>query len=459
MPKMKFLKQILTLLFCVMTFNCSDDDAPMDEPIVEEQPNIQPEDSGESNEPETEIYFEAIVGNDFNTEISDNWLIIHDEDGNLIDFKPFEKNDTLRFEKPKEKVLDKFTITTFWVGTLTGRAPFTIRSYPDVPKGSNWVIGILNYVPPSYLEPEILGSFDVTVSGKLISPSMRVISNILGSEIGNGAYSISTNNSNGDWVYKKTVDLLEDNDYYLTFMNPLGDAKYYYLQDVKNQSVFDLDYDLLSDFDSYINMELPVTSKIYFRLRGYKDTPTVITSPGYDFYRINSEISGQGINPSFELGYLGNTFETYSFYLTAILEDYTYSYNFFGAELPSSIIVPKRPNFSIDNANIHEFKITTDLDYKRRISSWTSAQIPSNSDERITNWFVFASPSTTSIIGNLPDEITSNYPEMDVSKLVYESSSIFIEESANYSEFLEAYFKGEDYVNSFRSEKTFYIKP
>ncbi|WP_461443433.1 hypothetical protein [Maribacter sp.] len=448
---MKLSRIVLSFFAFVLMVNCAKDEEPTPNPETEEKPISEVE---EPQEQETEVYFEVTIGDNLSTEIADNWLIIHDMDGKLIDYKSFEKNDILRFEKPTDSVPNIFTVTELYVGTLTGRAPFTFRSYTEIPRGSNWTIGILNYSPSPYYEPEVTGNFDIIVSGRLLAPSMQVISNKEGIGTGTGAYRITTNTNNGDWVYEKPVELFEHNDYYLTLMNGFGETRYHYLSDVQNGDFYNLTFNEFSRFDSHINLSLPLTSQIFFSLRSYPETPISRTSPGYDFYFIPGLITGQGVASSFELGYLGNTFESHSFYLTAILDDYSYNYDYFGSELPNDLIVPERPVLNIANSDIYNFMFSTDIEYKRTINSWTTAVDLENPDKRKTDWSVFAPSNSSSIIGILPDEIIGMYPEMNVSSLSYKASTLFVGPQT-YEEYLDLKFSGKDYINSLRTNEYF----
>ncbi len=449
---MNILRIAILFAFCTLFINCSKDEHGLRQNSEQEKPNPKPVETPdpapvETPESETEIYFEVIIGNNIETEFSDNWLIVHNEEGKIVDYKSYEKNDILHFDTLKASVPDKFSVSHLYVGTLTGRADFNIVSYTEVPKGSSWVIGLLNPMD-TYTAPEVTGYFDVIISGDFVPPSMVYISNKEGNGVGNGGSYVNTNSS-GDWVYSINRELFESDDYYLTLMSRFGETGYFYLPDVKNGDVYNLDFNMRSEFDSFINMELPVTSQIDIFLRGYPEAPSMSSSPGYDFYSISRLISGNGILPTFRLGYLGNIFHSYSFYLSAILDDYSYTYYYFGSELPRNLVIPERPIFNIDNPDIYNFEMSTDLDFRRKFNSWTSASDSENPDKRMTYWSVFSASSLVFRMGLLPEEIKQLYPEMDLSSLTYKSSKLYVD-SITYDEFLGDSFSGDNYRHSLR---------
>ncbi|MDC6362000.1 MULTISPECIES: hypothetical protein [Flavobacteriaceae] len=444
---MKIAQLGVLFALCTLFFSCSKDEANVQSPDLEENETQNPPETP-APEPvvDKEVYFEAFIGKNLNTEDSDNWLLVHDEEGVLLDYKPFEENDNLIFEMDSDKVPDKFTVTHFFVFTLTGNAAFNLTTYTEVNKGSKWIVGNLNSEPYTYVEPEVTGNFDITIAGDFVPPSMRVISNSEGNGEGNGAFSITTDSFTGDWLYKKNAELFVENDYYITLMSGSGETSYYLLTDVQNGDVYNLEYDSFSEFDSHMNMVSPLTSKIYFSLRGYTQTPTSIASPGYDFYKINGLVSGNGIYHDFNVGYFGNKFEAYSFYLNAILEDYSYTHYYLGTELPNELIVPERPSFTIDNPDIQDFKFSTDIAYNRKVNSWASDQA-----QRPTYWYVYSSSASSVAIGALPEELMTMYPEMDISELSYQSSLLFID-SKTHSEYMDAVFSGESQSNKLKTD-------
>jgi len=455
------LKYLITLLFLACSFtNCSKNETGI--PSTENEEQINPEANPDTEEeespiePEKEVYFEATIGTYLNTEIGDHWLIIHDEQGELMDYKSFEGGETVVFETTKDSLVDSFTVTYFYVYTLTGRAPFTINSYTNVAKGSSWKIGTTDPTQNNSTPNEIVtGSFDLKISGDFLAPSMQVISNSDSNGKGNGAYSISSNTNTGDWVYEKSAELFDNNDYYITLMNGFGETKYYYLQNVQNQETFNLDYLFFSSFDSSISMTLPETANIFFHLRGHPEEATAFSSRGYDFYSMLNLKVGTDVAPNFDLGYFGNRFAGYSFLLTCSLEDYTYNYNYYGKELPSALNIPERPSLEIVNSNIFDFAISTDLNYIRRRSGWAYAEDSVDPEMQSTYWTVSAPFDSSSTIGVLPEEISNAYPDMKVSEMEYRQS-VFFTNSGTYDEFIETIYGGANNQTAPRTEE--YLK-
>ncbi len=444
----------IALLLCMFLFNCSKDENPTPETDSQETENPKPDETQEpepddNQEPEMEVYFEAVISDIFPTDNADNWLLTHDKEGRILDYTSFEKNDTIRFEISKTSDLDKFTVTDIRFSTLTTISPYTLNSYTEVVKGSSWIIGPPNSSTETYPQPEFNGNFRFSVFGESPTPSMLNISDKRGQNSGRGSFSLDLF-AFGDWRYEKLADIYEDNNYYITFMNSFGNTRYYYLEDPQHLEEYNLNLSDFSEFDSHILMKLPPTSEIWLSLRGFPETPTSISSPGYDFYNFNSSHIGAEISRLFKLGYLENMFEAHSLSLTSIQQDYRYYINYFGAELPGGLAVPDQPSFNIVKSDINEFEISTNLGYKRKIISWSNLE-PRGSDKRRIEWKVFSSSSLSFIIGTIPEEITDRHPQMDVSELTYESSSLYVE-PYSHKEFLNAKFSGNGVVGFENSE-------
>ncbi|WP_425235515.1 hypothetical protein [Ulvibacterium sp.] len=203
-------------------------------------------------------------------------------------------------------------------------------------------------------------------------------------------------------------------------------------------------------------MELLGSSEISLVLNGYSTTPA-IPVPGYELYIFYGE-TGEDISRSFELGHPGNEFEAYRMLFSNRQQDFGYTFNYFGTELPDNLIVPQRPLFNVDNPEIKGFEISTDLDYKRKEIRWSNLEPRSFGNNRRIEWKVFSSFTSSSVIGDIPEEILNGYPDMDVSGLTYEYSYLHVGPYSQ-NEFLEAKFRGEDYEILFSNLEFFYFYP
>ncbi|WP_425235516.1 hypothetical protein [Ulvibacterium sp.] len=240
----------IALLLCLFLFNCSKDENPTPESDAQETGNPNPDetpDPDETQEPEMEVYFEAVISDFYPTDNADNWLLTHDKEGKILDYISFEKNDTIRFEIPRTSDLDEFTVTDIRFSTLTSSSPYFINSHTEVVKGSSWI-----FAPPSSPNqggprPESTGNFRISVSGIPQALSMFHVSNESANGNGNGAYFPSITPGEG-WRYEKRAELFEDNDYYITLVNGLGDTRYYYLEGAQQSQEYDLGYDEFSEF-------------------------------------------------------------------------------------------------------------------------------------------------------------------------------------------------------------------
>src|SRR5262245_47719804 len=112
----------LILLLPILFAGCSDDDEP-------------------SGPLEPRVVLTVKVDASFNANVTvDNWMMITDIDGNLIDYKAFVAGDSLSFETAKATPSDKINITIAETsGNSTGRYHY-LRSYLWIPIGQNWTI-------------------------------------------------------------------------------------------------------------------------------------------------------------------------------------------------------------------------------------------------------------------------------------------------------------------------------
>ena len=104
------MKNLFPLLLGILfiCYGCSKDESqpPNPNPTEGEGPTTE---NPDEQEPEMVTYFtfEALT----NTGETDDWIIIHDENGVLVDFRPFEFGDIFEFQVSEEEPQpDNFTI-------------------------------------------------------------------------------------------------------------------------------------------------------------------------------------------------------------------------------------------------------------------------------------------------------------------------------------------------------------
>jgi len=421
---MKFVK--LILLFITFAFcGCTSDDK-----------------SEEKDEPNTMNTPEIVFTLNVNTETtnSDNWIIVHNDRGELIDFKTYENGDVLEIEAVSTLVTDKITITDYINTIENGNDRYNFVTFTEISKGSIW-----NFKPFEELQNneevrgEETGSFDVTISNVPLSANCN-ISHGFGSVGGSGSSIGST--------ITKSVSLYENvSEYLITFTETSGISKQLLIGPGIDGTNINFDYSQFKNFDSYVDVNFQQNVP-YF-------------SSVFAFY-LNREFSNGGgfhLNLTFpfdsslpiRLGYL-NRFDKYFTQLNFNDSNYYYSYKNYG-EKPEEINVPENINLSISNSSIKDFEFSTPLSFNRINSTWQVSEGTINEDLIQTNWTIIAENAEKHLIGDIPDELLARYPKINLDDLTYSSTSLFLNFDT-YDEFIEKRFRSNELNSFFTSEET-----
>ena len=159
---MKITRLPLILLFVFLLSNCSKSETPIPQPDAGEQPDT--EEPPEPQEPITEVYFTLNVLSPRQAGSNAEWVIIHDENGNLLDYKQYEVGDVLKFEAAVDSLTDKISVTELqYIINEDGNRFHSLSTTTEVLKGSEWTIGT-DQEPPTSPTITKTGEFDLTVS-------------------------------------------------------------------------------------------------------------------------------------------------------------------------------------------------------------------------------------------------------------------------------------------------------
>lgn len=257
---MIYLRLPYIFLFTLFLTSCSKTEEKMF-PENQQNTNVEEEEEEEPGgvpEQITETYFTLNVAPDWLSEDSiDNWIIIHDENGELLAHKNFANGITLTFEALQKEVTDIIHVTTLNVVTSTDSTKeYRIKTHTGIPKNSTWSFkkSVLNTLPLTP-NPKV-GTFDIFVEN-LPNIHRHYLSGI--NNISNAISEITTSDLQlAHWkLHIKNTDLHEQDHYILIILDENQSLKYIELEDIQDQETLHLDYHDFNDFDDYLNIELP----------------------------------------------------------------------------------------------------------------------------------------------------------------------------------------------------------
>jgi len=414
---MKLVKFVPLLFSVFLIVNCSKDETPAPKPDAEEQPQPQPQPQPvEPNEPEEEIYFSYHDDpNEFINSWRDNWMIIHNQDGELLDYRSFNRGDSLEFTGNTEKLENTSTlsITTLrYRPILTNGNQHAISTTKGVEKGLVWSWGFPTPISstPSIPNPEGTNFYQYNIT---VNNVPNIAWHALVNESGLST-KIDEEYRESNILELSEIGLFSDIYNLLIIRDGNDQMKYSFLDLPDNATDIILDYDIdFLEFDTTLEIDLPEHT-------GYSTSiyANSLNTPYNNSIRIGNDDSFQQPRTKALLGYL-TTFDWFRTYVKINYDqNTTYEYLYKGS-VPEQIIVPKEPQLTIQNDNVYNFDFSTNIDYLQYNAEWFYHDAP---NYNMTTYELTGYPEDSGVLGTLPEEILDRYPELNLGNLKHQET-------------------------------------
>lgn len=413
MNKLNITKIVSLCYFVFIFISCSsDEDIIKEPPIVVEQ---------------EELYF-TLNTNDFEDIERENWIIIHNSEGLLLDYRSFGRSQILEFKELRQIVKNKITITFLYYGESGNNRHHRIRTYTDIDHGAIWRL-----FPEDQYQDVGIGKFKLSVNHP---PSIKQVS------CGHLNYIFNRPVTNKFSSAINDIKLFELNNYVVSILDNNDGWKYKFIENVQNEEDVFLNYNEFQDFDKHLEIALPqnVNGSVYYIVKSREES---LNMNGY--YLMNGNSLNNDYYPEIlKLGYL-NKFDKYTTYFSFHADKYSYTFRQDG-DIPNEINIPGVPSFSLKTENVYNFELETDIDYKYKIDYWGCWNITENNVYSFSNWNVHSVKNSTSIIGDIPEEIIQKYPNINLNNLSFSWTELML--SDNYPDYIKKEFiSGDDELN------------
>lgn len=416
------MKKVPLLSFFIMVFciACSKD-SPQPDPISQESTEkpIDTDSTSEENPSEPEIYFSYLneyEAQDFNQGL---WIVVHDDQGNLLDFKPYEYGTTIEFAS-SDPVSDILSISLIRrVEQSNGNKTYRIQTTYDVAKGSSWII-----TPPEIpVYPEAIDSGETMVLTIENVPGMFELwkTNTL-FELGGGMGT--TTFSNGLMQVRTSLAYFDGYpDFYITLLD--GNNQLKYLRHTYDGSDMVVEFEDFEEASMEISIDIPENfSYGVLEVAGFKDGIPFSNVPNHGavLQRVWTILSPEIPTQPLKLGYL-NDFTRYRTIFSVSWENKMYQRTHYGEPL-ESLEIPD-PQFNVLDEEIGSFDFTTDVTYQQARSTWIHASGDGNTGSRvITEWQMFIPLGYDYAAVNIPDQILEDLPMLNITDLEYASTAL-----------------------------------
>ncbi|MDC6366362.1 MULTISPECIES: hypothetical protein [Flavobacteriaceae] len=384
---------ILSLLF----FSCSNTNDPVVE--QEEENNI------------TEVYFTLNVGEGYMDSFNEKWILVHDDEGNLLNYAQYKGGSTIIFET------EKTVSSTLFVTDLTiqkgNTEYYNIKTHSEIPKGAIW-----DFESPFVKQIEVEGQFDLKLTN-IPQGKSTIFSNIYGQNTsGWGGQQIDNNLITSYYTKEKQLGA---NDYLITTFdqNGSGNFKHTFLE-YGDGTDFTLDYEDFESSDDIVDILIPPYNFILARLVGFEETEDPNSQIGYTttYYNVNSSLTEE--NTTWKFCFI-DRFPKYNLSMFMHLDGYSYATGRSGGKF-RDFNVPTKPNLNITNPAIDNFIFNIDIDFDNKEVSWEHLDFDQNNPlpNSSSTWtFLSRKNYQYKIIPELPEDILNLHPTLNVEELDY----------------------------------------
>ena len=335
------------------------------------------------------------------TDISDNWIIVHDENGALLASQSFETNQELEIVTDKP-VPGKITITHLRYSTLNGTKFYLATSHANIEKGRHMILEV-----PSVIPSQETGKLNVTVTDVASYDH----------------FAVSTASYGASWNGGTRVLDLETSTYadFPNHIITIGDGntlKHKIVSNVKPNDSHSFSFYDMNPFDQTVDFNFPQPGDVILSVNGVE--PGKPTNDHFLLLHL-----GAHKHNTIKAGYL-NILTNYRTRLDISYPDYAYEYRKLGSVPDGNIVWPQKSDFTINEKAFVNFSATTLKSYLWRYSTWSYYDAAS---QVVFNWDVSSSLGNQ-FIKDLPAEITSAHPAISLSNLKHASTTFYTQSPA-----------------------------
>lgn len=396
------MKKFAFILFVSLIISCDQDDGPA--------PNNGPE------------LFRLVVDKSYSTTGSGDWLIVHDQEGNLIYSSRFESGDTIYARPSIAPSVERLSITFFATAASTPRT-YELQSYTDIDVGSQWVLTKISENIP-FMTPQgtyTLSALNIPVNATLWESTKF------------GASAIFEPVPDIPYSFKGTFTRYSQSSHLVFVRDRDNNLRYKFFEDVAANENLSFTYDDLAVPETNIDVNVNGYNQIFLTISGFESE----SDKNFSGYGVGSAYWDQP-RSSIRLGYL----DRLKYYRTSLtLRHYLHEvvYEKAGSP-PSAINFPEKPEATFHNLNAVAFSASIDQPFQYRHSYWIYQ--PQNTPVTIIRWDVY-SPANEQKLMEFPKEITDLFPSLTLNRMTHINTT-FVHSGSTYGDIVETRFKGRE---------------
>lgn len=431
MKRSLFFTLILTVSLSI--HSCSKDDSPPSErePVNNEEPSPEPE---EEQEEETEPQLETIFTYNANTQMiadfEETWILLHDEKGNLIDYKQEVSGESLIFEAMDTLQIEELSISKFVALKSEFSGNYIIYTYGKVSKGQVWneasaqnqtfSEGHISLTVSNIENWEEYSFYNTDGHGRYMDRYFQS-----SAENDNDPTNLNLNN----FAFNK-----DNNNYLLSIIDADTNPKYMWINDIEDGQEISIDGSTqLKDFETIINLPIPETATGYMYSTSAIDKTEDINLQLYNVLYSSHFNNVENI----KLGYL-EEFDNFHTGIGFSFENYNYYYSQPEGMLAIENINPVEPQVTFEGTLFSDFSFSSNQDYVNYKAFWSTTSM----DEGIPNrtvWDITSPNGFFPRITEFPEELKNKYPALAIEELELSNTTLYLKNSP-WSDYISGLF-------------------
>ncbi|WP_273567476.1 hypothetical protein [Maribacter halichondriae] len=412
---MKTVRKLLSIACIALIFACSTEEPENN--IIAITPGPPEEEPTPPAQPLLVTYLTVIVDNDYNTNTipSEDWILVHRENGDLYNYVPLQNGNTVVLEALDTVNLANMTVTKLRVNDFGNKLSYNLQSFGKIQPGRTWTLsGFAASTPLTDL-----GQVDITVNNVTAWNSYSLTntqdysppSELSQYAAFNPGFDPNIIDING-FTYKQTTD------YLMTVIDGNWVPTYSLINGLTDGATITLDGSTqFSAFDQVI--AVPVNSTLNNFSYGVSAL-NAFTNSRFQLYWTSTPNPNYvaGTSSSFSVGYL-NAYQDYETNISMGNPNFSYNYSKKGSPIANGDVVFPTATVTLNDTMFTTYDFTSTASPITNASRWGGG-MPTDSYK--IDWIVYGPTDEIPSIGEMP---LVDFPDLDFANISFISTRLF----------------------------------
>lgn len=350
----------------------------------------------------------------------DNWVIIQDKNGDVLDYQQIKTSGTFKFETDRDVPDEEISVTFFKYDSLIFQN-YHLDSYSSVPTGRTWTWK-KSTRSPILGDGGSDGSFSVNYT---VPTPLRM--SYFSNSFTEGRHSQTLNT-----LYYQVVIPKKDRNFLLTIAGD-GNPRYRFFENVKRDDHFNVTFEEMSEYDKVVEISFPpaISPKVEV-FSVLDDGKSQYHTYDNSFNRPPFEMEKTVTN--LKIGYL-DRFKKYSTFIYIPTAEFEFRYEKVGSA-PDAISFPEHPPFQLSNTTVGSFAYTNEILLTKRSSLFLYSP-----KFGVNIWWLWHAPDKFANVAQLPQLLLDRYPFLIAEKFEHVFTD-FETSTRSYTGYLDNVGKG-----------------